>query len=134
MTLKGDTIFKEKRTGNLKNDIRNLVHFHGSSWKSENVLFDFLFLSIAYKVLQESYLSWYWGVIQTLNENWLFVWRLSRRIWRILKRVVENLRICTLMGNFCRMYVMYELKKIQKSCVVKNELWFQKWYKKFSHK
>ena len=59
VTLKGDPIFEEKRTGYLKNDIRNLVHFHGSSWKSENVLFDFLLLSIAYKVLQESYLSLY---------------------------------------------------------------------------
>ena len=28
MTLKGDTIFKEKITGGLKNDIRNLVKFH----------------------------------------------------------------------------------------------------------
>ena len=50
MTLKGDTIFKEKLTGDLKNDIRNLVNFHGSSQKS-----------IAYKVsakkVQKSYLS-----------------------------------------------------------------------------
>ena len=31
-----------------------------------------------------------------------------------------------LMGYFCRKYVMFELKKIQRSCVVKNDLWFQK--------
>ena len=28
ITLKGDTIFKEKLTGGLKNDIKNLVNFH----------------------------------------------------------------------------------------------------------
>ena len=32
MTLKGDTIFKEKPTDGLKNGIRNLVNFHRSSW------------------------------------------------------------------------------------------------------
>ena len=45
MTLKGDAIFKEKLTGGLKNDIRNLVKFHGSSQKSKNLHFDGLLLS-----------------------------------------------------------------------------------------
>ena len=45
MTLKRDAIFKEKLTGGLKNDIRNLVNFHGSNHKSENLLFDELVLS-----------------------------------------------------------------------------------------
>ena len=40
MTLKGDAIFKEKLTGGLKNDIRNLVNFLASSRKSENLRFD----------------------------------------------------------------------------------------------
>ena len=40
MTLKGDKIFKETLTGDLKNDIRNLINFHGSSRKSENLHFD----------------------------------------------------------------------------------------------
>ena len=61
MTLKGDAIFKEKLTGGLKNDIRNLVNFHASSRKSENLHFDGLVLSKAYKVLvekvQKSYAS-----------------------------------------------------------------------------
>ena len=56
MILKGDAIFKEKLTGGLKNDIRSLVKFPGSSLKSEN-----LHLTIAYKVaaknVQKSYLS-----------------------------------------------------------------------------
>ena len=33
MILKGDVIFKEKLTGDLKNDIKNLVNFHASSCK-----------------------------------------------------------------------------------------------------
>ena len=61
MAVKGDAIFKEKLTGGLKNDAKNLVIFHASSRKSENLHFDGLLLSIAYKALakkvQKSYLS-----------------------------------------------------------------------------
>ena len=48
--LKGDALFKEKLTGGLKNDTRNLVNFHASSRISEYLHFHGLFLSIAYKV------------------------------------------------------------------------------------
>ena len=62
MTVTGDAIFKEKMTGSLKNDIRNLANFHSSSRKSENLHFDGLVLSTAYKVSdakeQMSYVSW----------------------------------------------------------------------------
>ena len=68
MTLKGDAIFKEKLTCGLKNDIRNLVNFHASSRKSQNLHFNRLLLSKAYKVLdekvQKSYVSRQWRVIQ----------------------------------------------------------------------
>ena len=51
---------KKKLTGGLKNDIRNLINFHGRSRESENVHFDGLLLLIAYKVsvekVQKSYL------------------------------------------------------------------------------
>ena len=33
MTLKVDVIFKEKLTGGLKNNIRNLINFHENSPK-----------------------------------------------------------------------------------------------------
>ena len=63
MTLKGDAIFKEKLTCSLKNDIRNLINSHASSHKSENLHFDGLALSNAYKVLdekaQKGYVSWH---------------------------------------------------------------------------
>ena len=44
MTLKGNAMFKEKLTDGLKNDIRNLVIFHATSQKSENLLFGGLLL------------------------------------------------------------------------------------------
>ena len=61
MTLKGDAKFKGKLTRSLKNDIKNLVNFHASSRKSENLHFNGLILSKTYKVLdekvQKSYIS-----------------------------------------------------------------------------
>ena len=51
MTLKGDAKFKGKLNRGLKNDIRNLVNFHASSGKSENLHFDGLFLLNANRVL-----------------------------------------------------------------------------------
>ena len=61
MTLKGVEKFKEKLSCGLKNDIRYLVNFHASSRKSENLHFDRILLSKAYKDLdekvQKSYVS-----------------------------------------------------------------------------
>ena len=61
MTLKGDAKFKGKLTRNLENDIRNLVNFHVSIPKFENLHFDGFLLSKAYKVsdekVQKSYVS-----------------------------------------------------------------------------
>ena len=61
MTLKGDVKFKGKLTRGMKNDIRNLVDFHANSRTPENLHFDGLLLSKAYKVLdekiQKSYVS-----------------------------------------------------------------------------
>ena len=48
--LKGDAIFKEKLARGLKNYIRNLVNFHASNRKSENLHFDGY---RAYKILDE---------------------------------------------------------------------------------
>ena len=61
MTLKSDAKFKEKLTCGLKNNIRNLFNFHASSRKSENLHFDQIVLTKAYKDLdekiQKSYVS-----------------------------------------------------------------------------
>ena len=68
MTVKGDQIFKEKLTIGLKHEVKNLVTFQASSRESENLYFDGLVLSKAYKVLDEKvqkrYVSWHWRVIQ----------------------------------------------------------------------
>ena len=52
---------KKKLNLDSKNDVRNLVNFNMSSDKSENLHFDVLLLSIAYKVsaekVQKNYLS-----------------------------------------------------------------------------
>ena len=73
MTLQGDAKFKCKPTFVLKSNIRNLVNFHVSRWKSENLHFDWIFLSKAYKDLdektQKSYVSWHWRVMQNLKKN-----------------------------------------------------------------
>ena len=63
MTLKADVRFKKKLTCSLINDIKNLVNFHASSRRSENLHFHGLVLSKAYKVLdkkvQKTYVSWH---------------------------------------------------------------------------
>ena len=89
------------------------MKLHVSSCKSENLHFGGLYLRIAYKVLakkvQKTYHSWHWRVIQTLEKNWLFDWKITWGIWWILTRAVESLKMLTLMGYFCRKYVMFEL-------------------------
>ena len=61
MTLKSDAKFEEKLTLGSKNDMRNLVNFNASSDKSENLHFDVLLFSTAYKVsakkVQKNHLS-----------------------------------------------------------------------------
>ena len=106
-----DAKFKWKQTRGLKNLIRNLVNFHASSWKSENLHFDRQLLSKPYKVLNEkvqrSYLSWHWRVIESLKKNWLLVPKMTQEIWWILMRALESLKICSFVGCFCWKYVMF---------------------------
>ena len=99
-------VFKRNLTCRLKNDIRNLVNFHVSSWKPENLNFHWIRLSKACKYLdkkvQKSYVSWHWRVIQSLKKNWLLVPKMTWGIWWILMRAVASLKICTLMCYFCQ--------------------------------
>ena len=53
MALKGDAKFKGKLTCCLKKEIINLSNFHASRRKSENLHFDWILLSKAYKDLDE---------------------------------------------------------------------------------
>ena len=80
MTLQADVKFKGKLALGFKNDKRNLVNFHASSWKSDNLHFDGFLLFKAYKVLDEkikdSYVSWNSIVMQSLKEtdSWFQEW------------------------------------------------------------
>ena len=53
MTLESDAKFEEKLDLGFKNDMTNLINFNASSGKSENLHFDVLLFSIAYKVSAE---------------------------------------------------------------------------------
>ena len=74
MTLKGEAIFQEKLTDGLENNTNNLVNFHASSRKSENLHFDGLLLSIAYEAYNSIYdtdeWSNLWWKTDFLLEKW----------------------------------------------------------------
>ena len=113
MTLNGDAIFKEKLTGGLKNDIRNLVHFHESS----------LFFSIAHKCpakkAQKRCLPW-----MKLKSDQDFDKNLTFSLKNDMKNLVnfkassgksENLHFEGLLfSKVCNVWA----EKIQRSCVV----------------
>ena len=52
MTVESDAKFEEKLALGFKNDMKNLVNFNANSGKSENLHFDALLLSMAYKKFQ----------------------------------------------------------------------------------
>ena len=54
MTLESHAKLEEKLALGVKNDMKNLVSFNASSRKFENLHFDMLLLSIAYKVSAKS--------------------------------------------------------------------------------
>ena len=101
-----------------KNDMKNFVNFNASGGKSENLHFNVLLLWIASKVSAKEYKritqTWHWKKIQTLKKNLLFVWKMTWGIRWTLTRAVESLKICSLMGYFCRKYIMFELKKYRR--------------------
>ena len=84
----------------FQNNMTNLVNFNASSSKSENLHFDVLLLSIAYKIPAKICRR----VISQDTEQWsknsLFVWKMTWEIWHILSRAVKNLKIWTFMGYF----------------------------------
>ena len=59
--------YLKKLTDGLKSDIRNLVNFHASSRKSENLDFDWLVLD---EKLKKSYVSWHSKLIHRKANSW----------------------------------------------------------------
>ena len=83
--MEGDAKFEEKLALGFKHDTTNLVNFNAGSDKFEN--------------------------LHTLKiKDSLFVWKMTWEIWWILTWAVKNLKIYTLMGYFCQMCVITELK------------------------
>ena len=129
MTLGSVAKFERNNLLVSKYDMMNLVNFNASSGKSENLHFDVLLSSIAYKdsakKVQKIYLSWHWRVIQTLKKNSVFVWKMTWELLWILTRAVENLKICTFLGYFCQKYVMFELKQYRRAASWKTAYGFK---------
>ena len=62
-------------------------------------------------------MSWEWRMMQNLKRTWLVNSKLTWEIWWILTQALENLKISTLMGCFWPKYIIFELKKVQRSYV-----------------
>ena len=105
MTLKSDAKIKEKQTSNFKYDIRNLVNFHPTTQKFENVTLTGCFCP-KYKGLRQKK---YRRVIFHDTEQWCKIWislnlAVSKLAWGIgwtFIKTLKNLNICPLMGSFC---------------------------------
>ena len=115
MTLKDDAKFKEKLTCGLKDKVRNLVNFHGSGWKSENLLFDWILLSKAYIDLNEKNTEEL--CFMTLKNDAKFKENLtigSKNNMRNLvdfHRIIQKSKNFPSMDYFCPKYLRFELKK-----------------------
>ena len=63
-------------------------------WKCKNWNFDGILLSKVQNLwaqnLQGKFVSWQWRMIQNLKRNWLVSSKLTRGIWQILMRVLDN--------------------------------------------
>ena len=121
MTLKSDAKFDEKLNCGLKNDMRNPAAFYQSTWKCQNWDFDGILWSKVEKVwpqnLQRSYVSWQWRIMQNLKRNWLVISKLTWEIWRILTRAPENLKKLLFNCLLWPKYIIFELRKVQRSYV-----------------
>ena len=123
MTLKSNAKFEKKIDSWFQKWHEEFGRFYAISGKSENLHFDVLLLSVAYKILakkvQKNYLSWHWKKIQALKKNWLVIWKMMWGIWWTLTWAVESLKVCTLMGYFCGKNVIFELKDTEELCCEK---------------
>ena len=111
-----------------------MINFHGNSLRSEKLLFDGLLLSIAYKIsakkVQKSYLSWYERVILTLKKsNFLLKkWHEEFENFNTSSGESVNLYFYGLLSS--KVFNVWA-KKMQRSCIVKNDFRFQKRHKEF---
>ena len=93
----------------------------GNVRKSENWVFYWVLFTKVENLwawnLQWSYMSWEWGMMQSLRRNWLVNSKLTWVIWPILSRALENLK--NLNSNGLLLTIVYNAwaKKVQRSYV-----------------
>ena len=112
ITLNTDAKFEEKPICCFRND-KKLVNFDLSTWKPQKFALLLLLckvFNVCPKKVQRNDLSWHWRVMQNLKKNGLVVRKMTWRVWQILTRALESVKIGTLMGSFCPKYKMYEPK------------------------
>ena len=118
MTLKVDAKFKGKLTHGLKNNIRNLVNFHVNSRKSENLPFDQIFLSKAYKILAGKNTEEL--CFMTLKSDAEFEGKVTLGSKNDIRNLVnfhpttQKSENFTLMDCFCPKYMRFELKRYRR--------------------
>ena len=70
----------------------------------KTLLLDWSLLCKVYNVwtkkVQSSYISWHWRVMQNLKKNWLVVWKMTWKIWKIFIRTLESVKTGVFMGSF----------------------------------
>ena len=102
LNLKIDAKFVEKLICCFKYN-KNLENFDLNTQNSQIFYFDWFVLCKVYawnKNEQRSYVSWLWRVMQNLKKNWLVIWKMTWKNWQIFTRVLESLKIGTLMRFF----------------------------------
>ena len=109
----------EELTSHFKVDMRSLTNFDPSTWKSQKFLFEWIpfeksIYCLNYKKVRKSYLSWNWRGMQNLERN-LLVSKLAQVIWQILTWAFKSIKNFLLIGSFSTKYILFELKKLQKS-------------------
>ena len=127
MTLKRDKKFKGKLTCGLKNNVRNLVDFHVSSRKFENLHFDRILLSKAYKDLDEKNTEEL--CFMTLKSDAKLEEKLTLGSKNDMRNLVnfhpttQKSKNFTSMGYFCPKYMRFELKKYRGVIFHDTEQW-----------
>ena len=110
--MKGYAKCKGKLTCGLKNDIKNFVNFHASRRKSENLHFDWILLSKAYKDLDGKILCF-----MTLKSDAKFEEKLTLGSKKDMRNMMnfhpttQKSKNFTLTGYFCPKYLRFQLQK-----------------------
>ena len=114
MTLKSDAKFKEKMTCGFKYHVRNLLNFHPTTQKSENL---FSMGSFCPKYTRFE-LQKYRKLIFHDTKQWCKIWIkldlvVSKMTWGTewtFIRALKNWKNCTLMGSICPKHIMFQLE------------------------